>query len=103
MPPVVEGFLVGPEQTHAFVSPGSAVEARVGADLQITAKISGSGETNCVWSVGKGHFSAILNCTVIYLAPLEGTVDNLSVRAQSTCQTQDSVAGLSVRLALGRL
>jgi hypothetical protein len=102
MPPVVNGFLVGPEGAEVFVSPGGTIEAQLGTALKITARIRASGEAHCTWFPGQGGFSAIHGCKVIYMAPLDGTVDNLSVQTQSACQTQNSFAGLNIQLISGQ-
>lgn len=104
MPPVVDGFLVGrPDSAEALVSPGSTIEAQLGTALKITPRISGRDEAHCTWFVDQGGFSAVYGCTVIYLAPLDSTIDNLSVRVQSTCQTQNSFASLGIRLTSDQL
>lgn len=98
LPPVIDGFLVGPEGAEVLVSPGDTIEAQFGTALKITAVISESDKTHCIWFPGQSGFSAIHGCKVIYLAPLDGTVDNVSVQARSACQTQNSFAGLNIRL-----
>lgn len=103
LPPVVDGFQVSRDGTDLLLSPDDAAEARSGEALKISARIRGPGGEHCTWFVDRGQFSAVHDCTVIYVAPLDGTFDNLSVRVQSACQTQNSFTGLTIQLISDQL
>lgn len=99
LPPVIEGFLVSRSGTaEILVNPGESIDVPLGDSFQIKAMIRPLSGIQCEWSAGHGDFSAVDGCTAIYVAPPDGAFDNLSIRVRSSCKTQDSIAGMAVRL-----